>query len=45
MTPLWGKHHEPDERPSAAATIAAACIFVLVIGMLFVLDLLKGVQP
>lgn len=44
MTPLF-KHHEPDERPSAAATVFAACIFVLVIAALFVMDLLKGVRP
>lgn len=45
MTPLFGKHHEPDERPSVGETVFACCLFLFVLAALWALDLLKGVTP
>lgn len=45
VTPLFGKSHEPDERPSSGEVIFACCLFLFVLAALYIADLLKLVTP
>ena len=45
MTPIFGKHHEPDERPSAGEIAVAVGLALLVVAAIWLDGLTRAVQP
>lgn len=43
--PLFGKSHEPDERPSQGEILLVVALALLVIAAIWLDGLLKAVQP